>query len=110
LVRQFRGHTGPISDMQISEDCRWLLTSSIDGTVRCWDIPGGGRDGTVQHIHGVVCLLLPASFFLLPASCFLLPASCCHTASFARLLLPACLCIQVCTLPLHRAKMVVSFV
>ncbi len=40
LVRQFRGHTAPICDMQISADCRWLLTASLDGTVRCWDIPG----------------------------------------------------------------------
>jgi U3 small nucleolar RNA-associated protein 21 len=41
LVRQFRGHTAAVSDMRVSEDCRWLLSASLDGTVRCWDIPGG---------------------------------------------------------------------
>ena len=41
LVRQFRGHGAGITDMQVSEDCRWLLSASLDGTVRCWDIPGG---------------------------------------------------------------------
>lgn len=40
LVRQFKGHTAAVSDMQISDDCRWLVSASLDGTVRCWDIPG----------------------------------------------------------------------
>lgn len=42
-MRQFRGHSAAVSDMRVSEDCRWLLSASLDGTVRCWDIPGGWR-------------------------------------------------------------------
>lgn len=41
LVRRFRGHTDRISDLQLSADCRWLLSASLDNTVRVWDVPGG---------------------------------------------------------------------
>lgn len=40
VVRRFRGHTDRITDMQFSSDCRWLLSSSMDGTLRIWDVPG----------------------------------------------------------------------
>ncbi len=40
LVRRFRGHTDRISDLQLSADCRWLLSASLDNTVRVWDVPG----------------------------------------------------------------------
>lgn len=40
-VRRFRGHTDRITDIQISSDCRWLLSTSMDNTLRVWDIPGG---------------------------------------------------------------------
>ena len=52
--------------MQVSDDCRWLLTSSLDGTVRCWDIPGelaalvGGCFGGVV-CHAMGCMRLLAS-------------------------------------------------
>ncbi|KAK9819682.1 hypothetical protein WJX72_001066 [[Myrmecia] bisecta] len=39
LVRRFSGHKEAITDMVFSADCRWLLSSSMDGTVRVWDIP-----------------------------------------------------------------------
>ena len=39
VVRRFRGHTDRITDLTVSSDCRWLLSSSMDGTVRVWDIP-----------------------------------------------------------------------
>jgi U3 small nucleolar RNA-associated protein 21 len=32
-------HTGPISDLGFSPDGRTLYTSSLDGTVRVWDVP-----------------------------------------------------------------------
>ena len=28
-----------ITALQISSDCRWLLSASMDGTLRVWDIP-----------------------------------------------------------------------
>ena len=38
-VRIFRGHTGRITDMCMTPDGRWLISSSTDSTVRVWDIP-----------------------------------------------------------------------
>jgi hypothetical protein len=38
-VRQFRGHTDRITDLHMSADARWLLSASLDGTVRAWDVP-----------------------------------------------------------------------
>jgi WD40 repeat protein len=38
-VRRFDGHSDRITDLQVSEDCGWLLSSSMDGTLRVWDIP-----------------------------------------------------------------------
>ncbi|KAL2478321.1 transducin family protein/WD-40 repeat family protein [Forsythia ovata] len=38
MVRKFEGHTDRITDMCFSEDGKWLLTSSMDGTFRIWDV------------------------------------------------------------------------
>eukprot|EP00043_Microstomoeca_roanoka_P019431 m.218630 g.218630 ORF g.218630 m.218630 type:complete len:933 (-) comp16994_c1_seq1:59-2857(-) len=40
-VRGFSGHQGRITDMTWSPDGRWLLTASMDLTVRVWDVPSG---------------------------------------------------------------------
>eukprot|EP00535_Pseudo-nitzschia_heimii_P001212 CAMPEP_0197176668 /NCGR_PEP_ID=MMETSP1423-20130617/2513_1 /TAXON_ID=476441 /ORGANISM="Pseudo-nitzschia heimii, Strain UNC1101" /LENGTH=1093 /DNA_ID=CAMNT_0042626067 /DNA_START=249 /DNA_END=3530 /DNA_ORIENTATION=- len=45
IVRRFGfgnksvGHEGPISDFGFSPDARTLYTSSMDGTIRVWDVP-----------------------------------------------------------------------
>ncbi|OCT98543.1 hypothetical protein XELAEV_18010780mg [Xenopus laevis] len=41
LVRRFQGHNGKINDMTFSPDGRWLLTASMDCTVKVWDLPSG---------------------------------------------------------------------
>ena len=41
VVRQFPGHEGFITDMAMSGDSRWLVTVSMDGTGRVWDLPSG---------------------------------------------------------------------
>ncbi|KAM3939235.1 WD repeat-containing protein 36 [Leptodactylus fuscus] len=41
LVRQFPGHNGKINDMTYSPDGRWLMTASMDCTVKVWDFPSG---------------------------------------------------------------------
>ncbi|KAJ8753135.1 hypothetical protein K2173_017699 [Erythroxylum novogranatense] len=38
MVRKFEGHTDRITDLCFSEDGKWLLSSSMDGTLRIWDI------------------------------------------------------------------------
>lgn len=39
VVRKFNGHSGTITDACFSPDSRWLLTSSMDCTIKVWDIP-----------------------------------------------------------------------
>lgn len=38
MVRKFEGHSDRITDVCFSEDGKWLLTSSMDGTLRIWDV------------------------------------------------------------------------
>nr|XP_043610060.1 U3 small nucleolar RNA-associated protein 21 homolog [Erigeron canadensis] len=38
LVRKFEGHTDRITDICFSEDGKWLLSCSMDGTLRIWDV------------------------------------------------------------------------
>lgn len=39
MVRRFKGHKDRVTGVVISQDARWLLSSSMDGTVRVWDVP-----------------------------------------------------------------------
>ena len=55
IVRRFRGHTDRITDLTVSSDCRWLLSASMDGTVRVWDIPDS-RTFQVRGCHPVKSL------------------------------------------------------
>ena len=41
VVRQFPGHEGVITDLALSSDSRWLVSVSMDGTGRVWDLPSG---------------------------------------------------------------------
>ncbi|KAJ9167353.1 hypothetical protein P3X46_022014 [Hevea brasiliensis] len=38
MVRKFEGHTDRATDLSFSEDGKWLLSSSMDGTLRIWDV------------------------------------------------------------------------
>ncbi|XP_020572453.1 U3 small nucleolar RNA-associated protein 21 homolog [Phalaenopsis equestris] len=38
MVREFEGHTDRITDLCFSDDGKWLLSSSMDGTLRIWDV------------------------------------------------------------------------
>ncbi|KAJ4968592.1 hypothetical protein NE237_015293 [Protea cynaroides] len=38
IVRKFEGHTDRITDLCFSEDGKWLLSSSMDGSLRIWDV------------------------------------------------------------------------
>ena len=41
LVRTLVGHTNRLSDAAFTPDARWLLTASLDGSIRVWDVPSG---------------------------------------------------------------------
>ncbi|KAI5089160.1 WD repeat-containing protein 36 [Silurus meridionalis] len=41
IVRHFSGQRGQINDMTFSTDGRWLITASMDCTIRTWDLPSG---------------------------------------------------------------------
>ncbi|KAJ7986988.1 hypothetical protein DPEC_G00334090 [Dallia pectoralis] len=41
IVRKFSGHRGQVNDMAFSPDGRWLITASMDCTIRTWDLPSG---------------------------------------------------------------------
>lgn len=38
-VRKFPGHTSIITDISWSSDARWLVSASMDGSIKTWDIP-----------------------------------------------------------------------
>ena len=41
-VRRFDScHSDQITDFCFSPDCRWVLTASLDSTVKVWDVPSG---------------------------------------------------------------------
>ncbi|XP_019372797.1 PREDICTED: WD repeat-containing protein 36 [Gavialis gangeticus] len=41
IVRKFSGHFGKINDMAFSPDGRWLISASMDCTIKTWDLPSG---------------------------------------------------------------------
>ncbi|KAF8922887.1 Utp21 specific WD40 associated putative domain-containing protein [Dissophora ornata] len=41
VVREFWGHSNRITDMTFSPDGHWLVSSSLDATIRTWDLPTG---------------------------------------------------------------------
>lgn len=41
VVRKFSGHGNRVMDMAFSPDARWLISSSMDCTIRTWDLPSG---------------------------------------------------------------------
>ncbi|KAG4304068.1 hypothetical protein PORY_002591 [Pneumocystis oryctolagi] len=41
VVRELWGHTNRITDLVFSYDGRWLISSSLDSTIRTWDLPLG---------------------------------------------------------------------
>ena len=38
-VRRLKGHTDRLTAVHWAADARWLLSASMDGTTRVWDIP-----------------------------------------------------------------------
>ncbi|KAH3661697.1 hypothetical protein OGAPHI_006547 [Ogataea philodendri] len=42
IVRQLFGHSNRITAMDFSPDGRWIVSASLDSTIRTWDLPTGG--------------------------------------------------------------------
>ncbi|PHH86606.1 hypothetical protein CDD83_9996 [Cordyceps sp. RAO-2017] len=52
-----RGHTGPVSQVRISPNGRFVASASADATLRVWDAATGAHmDTLVGHLAGVSCL------------------------------------------------------
>ncbi|BFZ63815.1 rRNA-processing protein utp21 [Saitoella coloradoensis] len=41
VVRELWGHTNRITDIAFTPDGRWLISASLDSTIRTWDLPTG---------------------------------------------------------------------
>lgn len=39
IVRRFEGHNARLTDACFNPESRWLVTASMDCTIRVWDIP-----------------------------------------------------------------------
>ncbi|NXC06464.1 WDR36 protein, partial [Orthonyx spaldingii] len=68
IVRTFSGHHGRINDMTFSPDGRWLITSSMDCSIKTWDLPSGCLIGCFLVDSAAVSLTMsPTGDFLASA-------------------------------------------
>lgn len=43
VVRKFDGHEEQLTDVVFSPDARWIVSASLDSTLKVWDVPSGTR-------------------------------------------------------------------
>ncbi|KAK9239623.1 Utp21 specific WD40 associated putative domain-containing protein [Lipomyces kononenkoae] len=41
VVRELKGHSKPVTAFDFSTDGRWIVSASLDSTIRTWDLPTG---------------------------------------------------------------------
>lgn len=41
VVRKFEGHDEQLTDVAFSPDGRWIVSASLDSTLKCFDVPSG---------------------------------------------------------------------
>ncbi|KAG0764980.1 hypothetical protein G6F33_002109 [Rhizopus arrhizus] len=68
VIREFWGHRNRITDFVFSPDSRWIVSASLDGTVRTWDLPTGSMIDIFKVEDIVTCLTFsPEGDFLATA-------------------------------------------
>ncbi|KAJ8881265.1 hypothetical protein PR048_017741 [Dryococelus australis] len=55
IVRRFSGLSGAVTDIALSPDARWMVTASMDCTVRTWDLPSAQLVDCFQVRHPIPC-------------------------------------------------------
>ncbi len=65
LAREFKGHHGPVSDVCFDGEGRRLVSASMDGTLRTWDLPSG------RAIDVMRCADAPTSVIVAPKGAFI---------------------------------------
>lgn len=65
LVRKFEGHTDRITDLCFSEDGKWLLSSSMDGSLRIWDVILARQIDAIQVDASITALSLSPNMDIL---------------------------------------------
>jgi len=59
LIRTLKGHTRPVTAVELTSDGRYAVSSSDDGTLRVWDLASGQSTKTLQgHTGSIVALAL----------------------------------------------------
>ncbi|ANB12594.1 Utp21p [Sugiyamaella lignohabitans] len=56
VIRELWGHTNAITSFDFTPDGRWIISASLDSSIRTWDIPSGGCIDAVKVNNIVTCL------------------------------------------------------
>ncbi|KAJ6233135.1 wd repeat-containing protein [Anaeramoeba flamelloides] len=56
MVRQFSGHKNAITDLVFSNDSHWILTSSLDSTIKIFDLPSSKMIDWIKFEKPVVSM------------------------------------------------------
>lgn len=51
VVQKLSGHTGAITDVKITRDGFFVLTSSLDGIIRAWNLPKEPQGELTLNVH-----------------------------------------------------------
>lgn len=57
-VRQLYGHSNAITSFDFSPDGRWIVSASLDHTLRTWDLPSSGCIDAVKVASSITCVQL----------------------------------------------------
>lgn len=68
VVREFWGHGNRVTSLDFSRDGRWVVSASLDNTIRTWDIPSGLCIDAIEVPQPVTCLRLSPDAYWLATS------------------------------------------